>query len=270
MDVKSNEKKLEKNIKRNDRGNIVKQIVHKLVFILVFLAMEALLIHWNTNTYLMRKDKTVEITQMSVFYEGRRAEVDIDTVDTLEKLIEKEDIEGYYIQVESMEATGYYKLLSPEYEGVVRKGKTFNIFPRKMFTSNTFLPTVYRGMYGQFYKATLLDGNRVLLLVGCNDMDAVEAGNYTNMVARYHTQVVEGLESSYKNETSERIQQLEASMNVAGYINIADISWAKRHDFGLFMMNIIKAVIATVVAGVAAYVMKNISSAHESLLKLLK
>lgn len=237
----------------------MKQIVHKLVIIIVFLITEAFLIHWNTNPYFMRKDKIVEITQMSVFYEGRRADGDIDTVDTLEKLIEKEDTEGYYVQIEDLEATGYYKLLSPEYEGVVRKGKTFNIFPRKMFTADTFLPTVYRGMYGQFYIATLLDGNQVLLLVGCNDMDAVEAGDYTNMVAKYHTQVVEGMESNYKNDVSKQLQQLEASMSVAGYINMADISWAKRHEFGLFMMNVIKAAIATLVAGVVVYVIKILS-----------
>lgn len=111
-------------------------------------------------------------------------------------------------------------------------------------------------MYGQFYIATLLDGNQVLLLVGCNDMDAVEAGDYTNMVAKYHTQVVEGMESNYKNDVSKQLQQLEASMSIGGYINMADISWAKRHDFGLFMMNVIKAAIATLVAGVVVYVIK--------------
>lgn len=228
----------------------MKDIVTKIVIIIVFIAMEVVLINWNTNTYLMKNEETVEITQLSALYEGRRAEGDIDIVDTLEKVVEKEDTEGYYIQIRDMEATGYYKLLSTEYEGVVRTGKTFNIFPRKMFTSNTFLPTVYRGMYGQFYKATLTDDSQVLLLVGCNDMEAVEEGDYTNIVAKYHTQVVEGLESKYKNEVSDEIQQIETSMSIDGYINIADISWAERHDFGLFMMNVVKAAIATLVAGI--------------------
>ena len=228
----------------------MKDIVTKIVIIIVFIAMEVVLINWNTNTYLMKNEETVEITQLSVLYEGRRAEGELDTINTLEKVVEKEDTEGYYVQIEDLEATGYYKLLSTEYEGIVRTGKTFNIFPRKMFTSDTFLPTVYRGMYGQFYKATLTDDSQVLLLVGCNDMEAVEDGNYTNIVARYHTQVIEGLESKYKNEVSAEIQQIESSMSIDGYINIADISWAERHDFGLFMMNVVKAAIATIVAGI--------------------
>ena len=152
--------------------------------------------------------------------------------------------------MESLEATGLYKLLSTDYEGIVSVGRTFNIFPRKMFTSDTFLPTVYRGMYGQFYKATLRDGNQVLLLVGCNDMEAVEAGDYSNIVARYHNGTVEGIENNYQNEVSEQIQTLEESMGVKGYINIADITWAKRHDFGLFMMNVLKAFLSAIAAGI--------------------
>ncbi len=232
----------------------MKDIVTKIVIIIVFLAMEVVFINWNTNQYLMKGDEVSEITGMSVLYEGRRAKGDIDTVETLEEVIAKEDIEGYYLKMESLEATGLYKLLSTDYEGIVSVGKTFNIFPRKMFTADTFLPTVYRGMYGQFYKATLQDGNQVLLLVGCNDIEDVEAGDYSNIVARYHNGIVEGIENNYQNEVSEQIQQLEESMSVKGYINIADITWAQRHDFGLFMMSVLKAFVAAIIAGIVVCV----------------
>lgn len=256
----------------------MKEIVTKIIIVVVFLLMEVLLMNWNTNKFLMSEadmvvlDEYAEMYQtnvsesdltadmqseiknlmntgvMAASFEGRKTDSELAVVSALAEIREKGDTEGYFLQAESLEATGIYKLLSTDYEGILRKGKTFNIFPRKMFTTETFLPTIYRGMYGQFYKAKLSDQEEVLVLVGCNDIEAAENGAYGNIIAKYHAHTVEGLEEKYQNEASDKLKQLESSMSTEGYINLGDTDWAERHNFGLFAMAVLKAAISTLAA----------------------
>ncbi len=260
----------------------MKDIITKIIIVVVFIGMEIILMKWNTNKFLMSKADNVDLDEyvamyqtnmsqaeatelpadmeaelknrmnvgvMAASFEGMKTNSGLATVSTLEEVMEKGDTEGYFLKVESFEATGIYKLLSTDYEGILRKGKTFNIFPRKMFTTETFLPTVYSGMYGEFYKAKLSDGEELLILVGCNDIEAVIEGEYGNIIAKYHGHTVEGLEEEYQNAASDKLQQLESSMSTEGYINLGDTGWAERHNFGLFMMNVLKAVISALAAG---------------------
>lgn len=260
----------------------MKDIITKIIIVVVFLGMEVILMKWNTNKFLMSEADSVDLDEyvamyqanmsaaggteltadmeaelksrmnigvMAASFEGMKTNSGLTTVSTLTEVMEKGDTEGYFLKVESFEATGIYKLLSTDYEGILRKGRTFNIFPRKMFTTKEFLPTVYRGMYGEFYKAKLSDGEELLVLVGCNDREAVEKGEYENVIAKYHPNTVEGLEEEHQNEASAKLQQLEGSMSTEGYINLGDTGWAERHNFGLFMMNVLKAAIATLTAG---------------------
>lgn len=261
----------------------MKELVTKIIIVVVFLIMEVVLMNWNTNKFLMTKTDTVapdeyaamyqtdmsesdltadmqseiknlmSVGVMAASFEGRKTDSELAVVAALADIREKGDTEGYFLQAESLEATGIYKLLSTDYEGILRKGRTFNIFPRKMFTTETFLPTIYRGMYGQFYKAKLSDGEEVLVLVGCNDIEAAENGTYGNIIAKYHAHTVEGLEEKYQNEASDKLKQLESSMSTEGYINLGDTDWAERHNFGLFAMAALKAAIATLAAALVVW-----------------
>lgn len=198
-----------------------------VIIIIVFLSVELLLMNWNTNKYLM-SDKDRIATE--VYAETYQSDM-----------------------ITSLEATGIYRLLSDDYEGVTRVGRTFNIFPRKMFTTKKFLPTVYREVYGEFYKAKLSDSETILVLIGCNDIDAVENGTYKNLRAGYHEQAVSFGDEKYQNEASDKLKQLEADMSIKGYIDFGDTDWAKRHSFGLFAMCMLKAAIAVLMAAIAAW-----------------
>lgn len=232
----------------------MRNILMKIIIVAVFLLMEAILVPLNTNKLLKSFDKVYKVTgtYTDLSYEGRKAEGDLQTVSTLAQIEEISYNDVYFFSAVSMEPTGIYKLLDEKYEGIVRVGKTFNFFPRKLFTDSLFLPTVYPGMYGEFYIAQLVDGSSILVLVGCNDKAEVRKGDLSVM-ARYHTGAVEGRESYYADEVSEALKALEASMELRGYINLADSQWADRHSFGLFFMSVVKALISLVVAA-AVYI----------------
>ena len=90
------------------------------------LLIEFLLINWNTNTFLKRWDELVPVEEAWITNrEGRRAVGVLDTVTTLEQIQEKSHTDPFFFQAKELEPTGIYKLLSGEYEGIVRKGKTY-------------------------------------------------------------------------------------------------------------------------------------------------
>lgn len=227
----------------------MKEFLTKGITLVIVVAMEFLLINWNTNTFLKRWDEPVTVEKAWITNsEGRRAVGELDTVTTLEQIQEKSHTAPFFFSAKELEPTGVYKLLSGEYEGTVRKGKTFNIFPRSMYTTGTFLPKVYRGMYGQFYKATMYDGSNVLVLIGCNDEKIFLEEGYEDVVAGYVLSSPQLLSEESRKEIPEELITLDKQMDISGYINMGDHSWAKRHDFGLFMMNAVKFLISVLVA----------------------
>ena len=223
----------------------MKESLQKVLTIVFVVGIEFLLINWNTNPFLMRWDEPVSVEEAWITNrEGRRAVGELDTVTTLEQIKEKSYIAPFFFKAKDLEPTGIYKLLSVEYKGIVRKGRTVNIFPRSMYTTGTFLPKVYRGMYGQFYKATLYDGSNVLVLIGCNDEEIFLEEGYSDVVAGYVLSSPQLLSEENRKDIPEELITLDKQMDILGYINMGDHSWAKRHDFGLFMMNFMKLVIA--------------------------
>lgn len=223
----------------------MKDSLIKVLTIVFVLGIQFLLINWNTNPFLMRWDEPVTVEKAWITNsEGRRAVGELDTVTTLEQIKEKSHTAPFFFRAKELEPTGIYKLLSGEYEGIVRNGKTFNIFPRSMYTTGTFLPKVYRGMYGQFYKATMYDGSNVLVLIGCNDEEFFLEEGYDDVVAGYVLSSPQLLSEESRKDIPEELITLDKQMDILGYINMGDHSWAKRHDFGLFMMNFMKLLIA--------------------------
>lgn len=131
--------------------------------------------------------------------------------------------------------------------GIVKKGKSENFVPRTMFTTESLATWLYPEMYGQYYVLTLEDGQRVLLLVGCKDVKAVEAGDYQDMMAAYYEFIPYVHIDKYDNETSHAIVDLEQEMDISGCIWMADTEWADRHDFGIFMVKFGKFLLLTTI-----------------------
>ena len=220
----------------------MREFLLKLAMLGLVIIMELLLVNWDTNQFLKKWDKPISIEEATRHNQGRRVNGTLETVTTKEQIEALEWNAAFFFQAKELKPTGIYRLLREEYEGITGVGKSKNIFPRKMFTTGTFLSKVYRGMYGQFYEATLSDGSNVLVLIGCNDEKEFIKKGYSDVLTIYHDTLGEKGKSDW--ETDELLQQTKERMDISGYLDLSDDSWANRHDFGLFVMNMVKLIIS--------------------------
>ncbi|MBQ7774460.1 MAG: hypothetical protein IJ379_00930 [Lachnospiraceae bacterium] len=238
----------------------MKKYKAQMITLIVVILMELLLVNWNTNTFLMDREPKETSIEDSWQYIGQRVTAPLNMITGMEQLSAQSEAEAFFVAPVQLEPTGIYKLLDDQYEGITGVGKTHNIFPREMFTKNTFLVKMYRGMYGQFYTATFADNSKILVFIGCNEESAIKEKDYKNLAAQYEKgNVTQTSTADYFNEVSEELQNLQNSMDMEGYIDMTDAAWAKRHDFGLFMMNMLKLLIACLAATIVLIIDKDLT-----------